>query len=156
MGFNVKKTDRGISVFAFPCHHLVDCKCSIYESRPKKCVAYFCRLTNQVIRGDKSLDDALENVKETKEDSIWLRENAPTLNREQKKNLNLSKYLNVYLKSAQQLADEGQFPNNHIYYCVRAFEYLKKIDLNFREVKLLQNYTNLLQSIHFKEQEADH
>ncbi len=151
-GFNVKRKDRRTTVFTFPCHHLVDNKCSIYADRPKKCSGYFCRLTKQVIRGDKTLEVALEDVQETKADSEWLRENAPTLKGDHKKNLNLRDYLNDYLKVAQELADAKQFPDSHIYYSVRAFEYLKKIDLNFREVTLLQKYANLLQTIHFKQQ----
>lgn len=155
LGFNIKKTNKNSLVFAFPCHHLEDSKCTIYDDRPAKCSAYFCRLTKQVIRGDKTFEAALENVKETKEDSIWLKENAPTLNREQRKKLNLSDYLNEYLKTAQNLAEKNQFPNSQIYYAVRVFDYLKKVDLNFREVILLQKYANLLQTIHFKEQRTN-
>lgn len=57
---------QGRPGFSLPCPRLVDCKCSIYENRPKVCGRYKCQLLENVEAGATELESAIVKVRAAK------------------------------------------------------------------------------------------
>ena len=49
--------------FAIPCPAHKDNRCTVYETRPKKCVKFKCALLNKVSTGETDLSSALETIR---------------------------------------------------------------------------------------------
>ena len=70
------KSDKKLG-FTLPCPALQDCKCTVYEQRPKACRVFECDLLKDLKEGRTNLETAQEVVAETKRLVAWLGQELP-------------------------------------------------------------------------------
>jgi len=149
LGFEIEVQKRNKHVFKIPCTRLSNNRCSVYNSRPRKCIGYHCSLAKNVIKGATTYDDAIESVQKAHEYIKWLTENAKVENEEGRKKLNIRDHLSHVLKKFTTPEQIKLINKEEKHYINEAFEYLKLIDNEFRTTSLLTKYSMLIQSINY-------
>lgn len=100
MGMEVENENRNIGLLSQPCAALSGTRCGIYAHRPKCCRAFRCDLLQSAERGSVTVERAMEQIADTREQIRQVRAMLGRLG-------NRDEGLPIKERCAETLAEEG-------------------------------------------------
>ena len=147
---NPKVREPGKLTFSHPCQFLDGTSCSIYLDRPSKCRSYACVSRQQVLNGEKTLDQGEAIVDEIQN---LLRKLVP-LSKEVTgrsfHDIGFRKFSEKFAKSIERKLRKGEVPSQLEKEAVTlSFDIIKIIDRHFRKTSRLNKFAQLITGIHY-------
>lgn len=151
---NIRVKEPGKKTLPHPCQFLDGSSCGIYVDRPRKCRSYACTSREQVLNGEKTLEEGRAVVSEIQG---LLGELVPlskdTLGHDYRKT-GFRKFAEAFAKSIDKKLRKNVVPSELEQKTVTlCFEIIKIIDRHFRKTSRLNKYAQLATGIdHLKSQ----
>lgn len=153
---NPKVREPGKLTISHPCQFLNGTSCGIYVDRPSKCRGYACTSRQQVLNGEKTLDQGSAIVNQLQ---LLLADLAPLsmeVTGQNFRNTGFRKFSERFAKSIDKKLRKDEMPTaQEQQTVVLTFEIIKIIDRHFRKTSRLNKFAQLVTGIDYLAEQSE-
>lgn len=145
-----KVKEPGKRSLPHPCQFLDGTSCGIYIDRPARCRSYACVSRQQVLNGEKALDECSARVVEIQDLLEQLVPISQEVSGKDYRNIGFRKFCEKFIKSIEKKLNKDIMPTQSEQKAIGlCFEIVKMIDRHFRKTSRLNRLAQLVTGIDY-------
>lgn len=145
-----KMKESGKQSLPHPCQFLDGTSCGIYVDRPSRCRSYACISRQQVLNGEKVLDEGSALITEIQTLLMQLVPIAQEVSGQDYRDVGFRKFCEKFIKSIETKLNKEIMPTELEQQVVTlCFEIVKIIDRHFRKTSRLNKFAQLVTGIDY-------